>query len=56
VADQETCTELRLERADLLTEGRRGEVESSGGAAEMALLGDGDEVAQVAQLHIQNVR
>jgi hypothetical protein len=43
VADQETGTDLRLERADLLTEGWRGQVQSSGGAAEMGFLGDGDE-------------
>jgi hypothetical protein len=36
---------------DLLAEGGLGDAEAGGGAAEMQLLGDGGEVAEVAELH-----
>jgi hypothetical protein len=42
--------ELRLERADLLRERLLRDVQSPRGAGEVALLRDGDEVAQLAQL------
>ncbi len=40
--------ERRLERLDPLAERRLGDVQPLGGAAEVQLLGDGDEVAEVA--------
>jgi hypothetical protein len=42
--------ELRLQRADLLGERLLGDVQPPGRAGEVALLRDGDEVAQLAQL------
>ncbi len=47
-ADEESVAEDLLELANLLGEGRLGEVQALGCAAEVQLLGDGDEVAQVA--------
>ncbi len=43
--------ELLLELLDLLTQGGLGQVETGGGPAEVELLGEGDEVAKVAELH-----
>jgi hypothetical protein len=43
--------QLRLQRADLLAQRRLGDVQALGGAREVQLLGDGDEIAQVTQLH-----
>jgi hypothetical protein len=48
---QQRHAELGLEPPDLLRERRLGDVQPVGGAAEMALLGDGDERAQVSELH-----
>ena len=48
---QQRLAEFGLEAADLLREGWLGDVQPRGGAAEVALLGDGDEVAQVSELH-----
>ena len=44
--------ELGLEAADLLGERRLRDVQPLRGAAEVPLLGDGDEVAQLSQLHV----
>ena len=51
VAQQQLRADLLLERADLLAQRRLGHVQALGRAAEVQLLGDGDEVAQVAELH-----
>ena len=50
-AVEEARVQLRLQLPDLLGEGRLGHVESLRGAAEVALLGDGEEVPQVSQFH-----
>ena len=50
-AVQERLAELGLEAADLLGERRLRDVKPRGGSAEMPLLGDGDEVAQMPELH-----
>ena len=50
-AVQQRHAELGLEPPDLLRERRLGHVQALGGAAEVAFLGDGDERAQVAELH-----
>ena len=47
--DEQLDAERRLERLDPLAERRLGDVEPLGGPAEVQLLGDGDEVAQVPQ-------
>ena len=44
-------TQLCLELADLLADGRLRHVKALGGAAEVQLLRDRDEVPQVSQLH-----
>jgi hypothetical protein len=49
-AVQQRHAELGLEPADLLRERRLGDVQALGGAAEVALLGDGDEVTEVSEL------
>jgi hypothetical protein len=51
VADEELGAELTLETADLLGERRSRQVKPLRGPAEMELLGDGDEVAQLTELH-----
>jgi hypothetical protein len=43
--------ELSLEGEDLLAERRPADLEALGGPAEVQLLGDGDEVAQLSKLH-----
>ena len=48
---QKRRAELRLEPPDLLRQRRLGDVQTLGGAPEVALLGDRDEGAEVAQLH-----
>ena len=45
-------TDLRLQILDLLTEGRLPDAEPLRGAGEVAFLGNGQEVADVTQLHI----
>lgn len=52
-AAQHVGAELLLELADRDAQGWLGHVQSVGGAAEVQLLGDCDEIAQVAQLHHQ---
>jgi hypothetical protein len=56
VALEQRHAQARLERLDLLGERRRGDVQTVGGAAEMQLLGDRDEVPQLAQLHRDRLR
>ena len=51
VAQQQRRADLLLELADLLAQRRLGHVQALRRAAEVQLLGDGDEVAQVAELH-----
>jgi hypothetical protein len=48
-ADEQLDAQRGLERLDALAERRLRDVQARGGAAEVQLLGDGDEVAQVAQ-------
>ena len=48
---EERLPELGLEAADLLRQRRLGDVQAFGGTAEVPLLGHGEEVAQVPQLH-----
>ena len=50
------CTlEVAFERFDLLGQRRTGGAEPFGGAAEVQLFGDGDEVPQLTQLHRKSV-
>ena len=51
VAQQQRRADLLLELADLLAQRRLRHVQALGRAAEVQLLGDDDEVAQVAELH-----
>jgi hypothetical protein len=37
--------------ADLIADGRLGDVQTFGGTAKMQFLGDGNEVTEMAQLH-----
>ena len=48
---EQRLAELGLEAPDLLRQRRLGDVQPLGGAAEVPLLGHGDEVAQVPELH-----
>ena len=48
---EQRLAQLGLEAADLLRERRLRDVQPLGGAAEVPLLGHGDEVAQVPQFH-----
>ena len=48
---QQLAAELFLQRADLLAEWRLGDVQPRGGAAEVQLLRDRDEISQLAQFH-----
>ena len=50
-AGEQRAAQLLLQRADLLAERRLGDVQARGGAAEVQLLGDGDEVTQLAEFH-----
>ena len=54
VAQQQRRPDLLLELADLLAQRRLRHVQALGRAAEVQLLGDDDEVAQVAELHGQS--
>ena len=47
---QERSAQLAFQMLDLLRERRLGDAEALRGAPEVPLLGDGDEVAEVAQL------
>ena len=51
-AVQQPAAELLLEPADLLAQRRLGDVQAGRGAAEVQLLGDGDEVTQLAKFHV----
>ena len=51
MAFEERRADLRLQRLDLLGERRLGDVQPLGRARDMALVGHGDEVAEVAQFH-----
>ncbi len=53
VALEQLDAELGLERPDLLADARLGEVQPVGGAAEVKLLRDRDERAQLPELHGQ---
>jgi hypothetical protein len=55
-AHEEIRAERSLELPDLVAERRLGDVEARGGAAEMELLRDGQEVAQQARLEIHSPR
>jgi hypothetical protein len=48
VTREQRDAEARLKRLDLLGEGRRGDMQARGRTAEVQLLGDGHEVAQLA--------
>ena len=50
-AGQQREPELVLQRPDLLAERRLGDVQPRGGAPEVQLLGDGDEITQLAKFH-----
>ncbi len=50
-AHEQLHPQLGLQRADLLAQRRLGDVQAKRGAREVQLLGDGDEIAQVAQFH-----
>ncbi len=52
IAVQQLGTQLPLEVADLLRQRRLSDVQDGRGTHELTLLGDGDEVAQMAELHI----
>jgi hypothetical protein len=51
VAHEQSHPEGAFKGLDLLRERRRGDVETLGRTAEVQLLGDSDEVAQLAKLH-----
>ena len=51
VANEQRAPDARLERLDLLRQRRRGDMQTLGRAPEVQLLGDGDEVTQLAQFH-----
>src|SRR5262245_19849055 len=51
VALEEAQSELVLQITDLTTERRLGDVDARGGAAEVKLLSDGDEIAEVPKIH-----
>jgi hypothetical protein len=51
VSHEQRHPEAGLQRLDLLRQRRRGDVHALSGTAEVQLLGDGDEVAQLAKLH-----
>ena len=48
---EQRAAELGLERANLLAERRLGDVQPRGGTPEVQLLGDGDEIAKLAEFH-----
>ena len=51
-AQQQHRVELALEPFDRPAQCRLGDMQALGGAAEMQILGDGDEIAQMMQLDI----
>ena len=50
-AVEERAAKVGLELFNLLTEGGLGDAQASGGAGEAGLIGDGDEVAELVDLH-----
>ncbi len=56
VAVEQLDADLVLELADLAAQRRLGDVEDLGRAGEVPLIGDGDEVAKVAQFHNHTYR
>jgi hypothetical protein len=56
VTDEQLRPERLLELRDLVAERRLGDVEARGGAAEVQLLRDGQEVAQQARLEVDRAR
>jgi hypothetical protein len=54
-AVQQLLAKLMLEPADLRRDGRLGDADASRGAGEAALLGDCDEVFELAQLHNESL-
>ena len=55
VAVKQRHAELGLELADLLADARLREMQAVGRAAEVKLLGDGDERAQLPQFHVRMI-
>ena len=53
MAHEQRRVDLALERADLLAERRLLHVQLLGRAGDVALVGDGDEVAEMAQFHYE---
>jgi hypothetical protein len=51
VAIEQASAEVSLELGELLAERGLGDGEAQGGAAEVELLGEGEDRAEVAQLH-----
>lgn len=51
-ANEELRSDLALERSDLPTDGRLCHVEALCGASDIALLGDGNEVAYLGEAHV----
>jgi len=51
---EQPCAQLLLQRLDLLAQWRLGDAQLLCGAAEVQFLGDGDEVAQVTQFHVEH--
>jgi hypothetical protein len=51
VADEELCSKLTFEIADLLRERRSSKVKALCGPTEMQLLGNGDEIGQLPEFH-----
>lgn len=54
-AEEETHAELVFEAFDLAREGRLRDAEALGGAADVPLFGDGDEVAELREAHAGGV-
>jgi hypothetical protein len=55
VAQEQALAELGFQAADLLADGRLGDRDAVGRAGEVALLGDGHEVAKLPQFHKQTL-
>jgi len=55
LAAEQLHPQLGFERPDLLAQRRLLDAEPVGGARHMPLLGDGDEVAEMAQFHIGRI-
>src|SRR6201746_1082958 len=55
MATKQHHVEMVLQRFDLLTERRLPDVEPGGGAGQVPGLGNGQEVAQVSELHMHKI-